>query len=315
MVTQKIENQSFVRWPVKGGVAMGKVLSFKDDKTACVETPTGTVADISVAELILSSEDEYNSSLEELVSNLSKKNTRKNKKEEVEMKKDAQASDNAQAMDDLVKAAVAKEVEAMKQEYAAKAKSYEDAATAAKAEATEAMKQIEAMKKELDDTKAALASAQASANAAQAEMDKMKKESCAKLRYDELKSLEAEQSIASEEKEILAALAEMDDKTYGTVVKVAKASYDKFVKAGQTSQPKTTDQTQTSLPKSTDQTQTAKPKLTEAEDTSSAALENAAKDKEPNLATAGASDVKDNTLKDWAKLVLEKKSPKKSEKK
>jgi hypothetical protein len=314
-MVKPIEIQSYVRWPVKGGVAMGKVLSFKDDKVACVETPTGTVSDISIAELIPSSEEEYNSSLEELVSNLSKKNTRKNKKEEFLMKKDTQACDNIVPMDEVVKAAVAKEVEAIKQEYDAKVKSYEDAVNAAKEETVNVVKQLESMKKELDETKAALEAAQAVANAAQAEMDKMKKESLAKMRFDELKTLDAEKSIASDEKEILSTLAEMDDKTYNAILKVAKSSYEKIAKANQTNLQKVTDQAQTSLPKTTEQTQTNQPKLTEAEDASGTALDNATKDAEPNLATAGVSHVKNRILTDWAKSVLEKKSVKKSDKK
>ena len=295
-----VELNSYVRWPVKGGMAFGKVVNLKDEKTICIETPTGSINEVNVGEIVMSSEEEYDLSLTELVANLSNKTVKGKKtkkveetakaeleKEDIEMNKDTKASDvNAET----VKAAV----DQAKAEFESAMKAKDDACAKSVAEAKS---EAEAAKKACDEAKAEAAKYKAEAEEAKAKIAEAEKAALAKTRLDEMKSCDAVEAIAGDEKAALAALAEMDQATYSAVAKVAKAGFEKLAKAGQTSKPKLTEQTQTDKPKLTEQTQTNKTKLTQAsedEATAKDALNEAEAEKDASLVTAGVS--KDNGM-------------------
>lgn len=299
----KIETNSFVKWAVKGGMAFGKVVSLKDEKTAAVETPSGPIAEIALSDLYPSNEEEYDSSLTNLITGLTnKKNTKKSAKAEI--KEETEMSQATQTNADTVKAEYEKamkdtemkcasEVEAA----AKKVAECEAAVEAAKKDMTQCKADADAAKAEAEAAKKACAESQAEAakwkaqcEAAEAKIAAAAKAAVAKARFDELKASDAVEAIDADEKTALAALAEMDEKTFSAIAKVAKTSFEKLSKAGQTGLPKLTDQSQTGMPKLTDQSQTGNTKLTQADAADvKDALDNAKKEVEADLVTAGAS--------------------------
>jgi septal ring factor EnvC (AmiA/AmiB activator) len=255
MAELTIAVESLVRWPLKGGFAFGKISKLSEDnKTAFVETPSGSIAEASCDSLIACSEDEYNEQLEALASTISKK-----------VKKGAKMADKdntATACDGQAKelAAMKEKVEAMDKELAA-----------VKSEAAEA-------KAKLTATEAALTEAKAKAQDAEAKFQKVEKDALAKDRYAQLEKVEASANIAKSETEALAILGDMNEAAFNTLLAVAVSGFKKL-----------TDQSASGKPKTTDQSVSSEPKSTEASASAAEVLDGATKDKDADLAAAGAA--------------------------
>lgn len=274
---KQIELKSYVRWPVKGGTAFGQVVTIKDDKTVLVETPTNSINEVALAELVLSTEEEYHEAVDALVTLVEKKTkSSRNKRKEKDMI--TQANDTAAS--DTVKA----ELDKAKAEYE----------TAMKSKDESCAKQVAEAKSEAEAARAEAAKYKGMYEEASAKIVAAEKAATAQARFNEIKGFDALDTVGTNETEALAALAEMDATTYAVVSKIAKASSEKIVKAGQTNQAKLTDQSQTNMPKLTEQSQTDKEKLTQASAAAAEVLDAAKKDEENTLATAATADTSDS---------------------
>lgn len=253
MANKIIDTDSLVKFPVKGGFAIAKVLTINND-IATVQTPTDYIMDVNLKDLQLCTKKEYNKNLKDLASNFeAKANDCKEDEEEVIMANSTTSEANM------------KEVEAKLQASEANVTSLQAKlaeAEAALAEAAKSKAEAEAALAQMKKDKEACA---AEAESAKAELISIQKAAVAKERFSKLASVDATASLGSEV-EALASLRDMADAVFETVFKVSEAQYKKAqaaVAATSTSQtltnaPKSTDQTLTNAPKSTDQTQSAK---------------------------------------------------------
>lgn len=265
MAESNLNINSYVKWaPSNGGLAVGQIVKIKEDK-ATVEGPTGLFNDVAIADLIESSEDEFNNSISDIVNKVSKK-LRKAKASET---KGEQMSDSQATVD-----------------YKAKSEQLEAALKAAEAKMSEMETECNAAKKAMEDQCAAIQKAmdetKAQLSTANQKLQDIETEKVISNRFNQLKSVDAIASISEDEDEVKSVLGKMDEATFATIVKVATASFKKLTDASaQTQLPKLTDQTQTQLPKSTD---------AKASDvTSEEVIEKATLEKDPDLAVAAAS--------------------------
>ena len=284
MAEIKLDLNSCVQWAVKGSMALGKISGFKGDTSATIETPTGALVEVAKAELIAISEEQYESAVDELVANLTTKQVKRNKKS----KTVAEESEAGNTMPDKNSAAVEAELAEAKKECA----KYKAECEAAVAEFTKFKKDAEAAEAEKAALAKKLDEMTKCYETASAEVAKMQKAAVAQARIKDLKEFDAVASINSDEAEAAKELAEMDDKSYAAVVKVAKASFQKLTSMTQTNLPKLTDQTQTNKPKLTDQTKAAE---TDSKSTAEEAIDKAVAEKDANLVTAGATETVDRT--------------------
>lgn len=285
MAESIIAANSYVRWPLKGGFAFGKVTKINSDtNVAFIETPTGAMAEAAFDSLIACDEDEYQQQLEELASSITKKTKRGSKMKESTVNACDTSAQEVQAMKD--------QIEAMKKELG----EAKQAAEAAKAEAAELVAKLTA-------SDAALVEAKKVAAEASEKFDKMEKAAIAKDRYSKLEKVEAATSIASDETSALAQLGDMSEATFTMVFSLAESAFKKLTAA-----------TKSSLPKSTDQSESNQPKATEAKAEAAEALSNAKSEGDANLATAGSA-VDNKALSPFIGKMIENRRKNRAEKK
>lgn len=269
MAESNLNINSFVKWSAgNGGLAIGQIVKIKEDK-ATVEGPTGLFNEVALADLIESSEDEYDNSLTDIVEKVSKK-SRKGKAKASETK--GEKMSDTEAMVD----------------YKTKSEQLEAALKAAEAKMVEMETECAAVKKAMQDqyasTEKAMKDVQAELSTANDKLKAIEAEKLGLNRFEQLKSVDAIASIADDEDEAKASLSKMDEVTFATVLKVATASFKKLTDVTKSSQPKSTDQTQTSLTKLTDAAKAAETEVNAEE-----VLDKATLDKEADLAAAAAS--------------------------
>ncbi len=280
-----IIKDNFVKWDVNGGAVLGTVISVGESE-AKVQVLNGSTVDKKLDTLVALSEDEWNTSVAEIISNLQNKQT-----------KGAEMTVNANA--DTV-AKLEAELKA-KTEALTKAESELKAAL----EAAQSVKaEMDKMAKNADESKSALEASQKEASEAKTALAKIEADRKAEARLVELKGLNAVAAIDADEVKAKVKLGSMPDEMYATVLAMA------------TGFKKLTDQTITALPKLTDQTISTQTQLTKAEDEKAAkeaadALAKAEADKEANLVAVAAAN--DKNPGEFAKamdklLVKEKKS-------
>lgn len=280
MATVKtIDIDSLVKFPVKGGFAYAKVVSFKEDgKLAVLQTPTDSITETNVENLISCTKKEYSKVMKDLANNFLAQAS----------EDEASASNSEAKMVDTE--AKMKELEAKLAEAEMKMKDMEKAKCDAEAmykeseaKLTEAMKNMEDMKAKSEKAESALASLQ--------------RDIQSKERFDKLSKVDAASAVASDSGEALKILGEMSEASFNTIYNVAKAQFDKFEQA-KAALPKSTEQTQTTLPKGTDQTQTSMPKGTDQtkaslEDTANAVKDAKVEEEETFVSAGSASKTND----------------------
>lgn len=270
-----VEIDSYVKFPVKGGFAYAKVVSFKEDgKLAVLQTPTDCVTETNTDNLISCTKKEYNKVIKDLAEGFLAKAS------------ESEASaDNSEAKMNESEAKM-KELEAKLAETEAKFQFMEKAKSEAEAKA----KDMENAKCEAE---AKLAEAMKSYQKAESTLAALQFDIQSKERFGKLASIDAVAAVAASDDEAKKILGEMAEASFNTIYNIAKAQYDKFEQA-KAALPKGTDQTQTSLPKGTDQTQTSNPKGTEQTQASvQEIVENTKVENDPaleNLASAATSN-------------------------
>lgn len=197
---------SYVSWPVQGGIAFGKVTKLvekdvefggtvvkasKDDPVAEVVLPSDQVVCIAASNMTEITESEYKQHLAGLAELFTKK-----------------AGIN-----------MSKEIETIKAELIT--------ATDTIASLTQ---EKEALTKNLETLTADLATARLEVTTAQSEIAKINKANLAKTRLAELAEVNAVAAVDTDEAKALAKLGEMSEYMYGTILSIAK-SYDAKSKA------------------------------------------------------------------------------------
>jgi len=295
MATVKtIDIDSFVKFPVKGGFAYAKVVSFKEDgKLAVLQTPTDSITETNVDNLISCTKKEYSKIMKDLADNFL-----------AQASEDEASANNSEAKMADTEAKM-KELEAKLAEAEMKMKDMEKSKCEAEAKCKDAEAKLAEAAKNADDMKAKCEKSESALASLQRDIE-------SKNRFEKLSKIDAASSIAADQAEAMKLLGEMSEASFNTIYSIAKAQYDKFEQA-KASLPKGTDQTQSTLPKGTDQTQTSLPKGTQQTQASAQEVESVVQDtkveKEETYVSAGSSS-KTNDFANFVAAKLGKKNKK-----
>ena len=208
-----IELNGYVKWPIEGGWAFGKVLNIDENKTK-VTLPSGQVAEVETASLQSINKEDYSQAVIELANELMKQS----------------------GVDIMtIQEAEARIAELEKELSEAKTK-VEDMGKQADEVKTLRATDKEDMEKKIEEAEAERDEATAKYNEASAELEAIKKERIGEARFSEIGEEAAFAALKIEDvAEAKAKLSEMTEAAFDVVKNLAEAF------------PKLTDQTQTAL--------------------------------------------------------------------
>lgn len=219
----------FIKWPISGGWAFGKVISNTDEKTK-VYLPSGQTVEIANTEISEVTESEYKESVKKLALNILTEAgvNIMNQIEELQTELTNVKAELTETQTKLtnVEKSLADEIEAKKT----------------------AENKAKDMEKKMQDTTC-------EKEAVEAKLAEIEKARLGEARFNELGKEAAFAALKTEDvTEASNKLAEMNEASFDMIKNLSQS----FMKS--------TDQTQTSLPKSTDQTKTGLTKSTDAEE-------------------------------------------------
>lgn len=272
-------NESYVKWPITGGCAFGKILSVENDnKIGVIETPTGSVVKAEVASLVGISEDDYNDNINELIKVLNMKT-----------KANETVADNSVAL--------TAEIDSLK----AKIATYETQIAELTKVNSEGLDKIKTLETSATEAQSNFKSTKESLDKVTSDFNTLQKSLLASSRLAEIKAVNAVDMIDAKEDEAVKILGDMEAKTYATILKAATVAFQKSTSQTVTNLPKSTDQTVTSDPKATDQNVTATVKET---------LDGAEKDKGVASPVVNVTDTSNASLEKFVDASFNKRNKK-----
>lgn len=321
-VKNPIVTNSYVKWSIaNGGMGVGQVLSIKEDtKNAVIETPTGLLCDISIASLLSSTEEEYDSSVEDIIQSISRKSKKNKTKAEVmkpmcepvtDVKTEPSTADTTIVVvtddeeDDTLDPTDMVDPNTgakMNEELAALKAKVKDMQT----KCDELNNENATLKAAIKEADAAVVKAAKDAEASkeaystvQAKLEKIEKAQIAQARFTQLKDLDAIAAIADTDEAALAELTAMADVTFAAVLKASQTSFKKLTDMRSSNKPALTDQNVTNLPQKTDASE--KEVKAEEKKVTEEAVANAKVENDATLVTAGnTKDVGNDLLSKFA---------------